>query len=1674
MAENLFDKASYSLIRTNPKLTGNVKVVSDGTDIYLESFSANTRLSSQRYKAFKVDGTNTYDEDVFRFFNSGKFPKEAAYEVFQEFENTSVLSSYGNQYEMFYSAGTRSVASESYSQSLGTLAPLWLNEQIPNYFVIFRLDNPAAVNNINAATENAGTANAQTSVNFSKQVLENCTAIKTFDLSEGTKLGSYIRNYRNQEEFPEVPLNISWRKDEPILWNGISYNSGGFTSSGSYSYSDLIGKDATIMENEYFFTQGFQNNGILLANLLNLEFLFDDPKAPDYSLNRYFGMYVNEIEEGSFDLSGIGFFKNTEKTQLPKIKTITEVSQFLNTSFEITNEEGILLFLDPTKTTTITGLPTPNRVNEVESIFYVKDKEDDFHTIKKGSKWGTDQLRLFDKKIDISLLTGYKEPDTYANATILSRQGLAQMSMKVVGNPTETPAGPGSALAGVGPWPIPAGQQTVSAGNTVQLYSPSGNVLIGATLSSISSSNIIPVDTFIESVSYDYSGLTASPSYPVILNITLNNDVTLDNNSAIQFASPTPIVEHIPNGSTIYFYDGVYLTGFITANTALAPTPGKSTQNFFNPTGTVQEVAQAITTAINKGINENDRFFEASYNDDTVYVICRNGGSRFNQLSFKLDVTYPTQFDSLQSHPLATLTSPKQNFIGGNDTKNALLRVKNGSQKRFVKGNFVQTTGGYAEIGDWVPYTDEPIYDNFNNQIGYKNIDTYAIITCNDNQIEVSRSNQVALYSDYKPSFGRFSFFDVRDFDVDFYSTLYSEEGELVFEKAQYNQSVPGLSGPDYIGISSTPEIRKFYDTGGFFNLVGLLKPSSPEDVVQDYIASEYIRLEENFLTSQAAISRVIPYINKWSWINDGKDVRNHPYRLDLSEAFGLNNFAPSKWDRGQVASGYTHEWYYLSEFPTYFTQDAIKSSWSYIDKAPNDDIPADPLTGQVYVPGTFQRVDKNYFNDYFIVQRFTTGGVTEIDRQLRYGRFKGGDDKNFAETFLRGVRIIAKPKAIGTQKPDFDNASLSYVTNGEFNEYRFSAVLVPNLPDKPETEIKFIKNDKWKTVVMLISVKFDDPCLNGGAEIIDRTSLYSMESKYKVDSNCAPVTPIQYLDSTLQGAIRFDNAQVVGSFYQINGIPDVNGNPTRFLDDLTIGLDGSFPTIEFEDGGATYQISNIQEIVSQSSLIAATVTRNGANWVLPNITPSTYQLIRANYKILQGGFNAYQNRLNQVGFAEIFEAVNMGNPNIVYQTIDKDGNQVLNSDGSLSQTFSIELRAQEDILKAVYVGVLPDPNKPTAFNLTDVIGYDLSLQKAPRLTPIGRHAGYYQPTALSILSFRDPYMNIDFNSGGGTGSSTGSSTGGSIINDEAYKLKVLELCKYKNTQFFSSDSNFGQLKNFFYHKVNEQDPSTILELSAESAFPSLYPLINEWAIDYKDFYAFSSNWEPSYFIKTIDKTLIEDVIGTRSMKEKKSFFGSKSLKVPEKIILETFTPDPFVKAAIKQPSLIDGTFMYQDTPSVTFNQRQVNTVNGRSIQAIKKKPSAPTVSFYIFNQKRLIEYLFPPIKEQFEKYIKDLYGWGNLETLDDDVNRYIEENILKLYKIERIDFYTLASRDDQPDTYSTAQLTNEEKITAGLTINENVSSKTLNTNPFDLRLIYNKRTGFSESYGFSVTIVKK
>ena len=1322
--------------------------------------------------------------------------------------------------------------------------------------------------------------------------------------------------------------------------------------------------DATLIQNEYFFTEGFQRHGLLLANLLNLEFLFTDTNAPDYSINRYFGMYVNEIEEGLFDISGEGFYKNTEKTQLPKIKTINEVSETLNTPFEITNDQGVLVFIDPTRSSTVTGYPTPTRVDETNGIFYVKDKEGSFHTIKRGSLWGTDQIRLFDKKIDISLLAGFKEPDTFADGLLLEGKGKAVCSLKIFG--------------------------ALSTG----------------------------------------------------LEFTFTDTKT----GKIQKANASNIA---------------------------APNPGTSSFNSFCPDGTPQEIAKAISLAINKGIPENERFYEASYNDDVVYIQSRFTGSRFNELTLGINFDiYPADINNVLSYPVTDASTLTVNFVGGGDLTNSRIKVLAGDQDRFIKGNYIQTKDGFGTIGDYVPYLEQPKKDFAGNITGYTDVDNYVIINTDSDQVLITNNGQAALYKDYKSSFGRFSFFPVRDFDYDFYSELYSELGELNQEFFKYNEK--DNTGA-YVGIAANPEVRSFYDEGGFANLIGLLKNADPDTSDDVDITSPYKRLEENFIKAQATASRITPYINKWSWNNDGKDVRNNPYSLNLSEAFSINNFAPSKYTIGQDPVGFTHEWPYLCEFPDYFytgipgvtAANRLTDTWSYVDTAPVDTIETNTSTGAVYTPGTFQRVDHNFFDDYFIINRFKRSGGTAsyyyepICTQIRYGRFEGGDRRNFSETFLRGVRIVAKSRAESKKVPNFNARKLKYVPGGEFNDYKFSVMLIPNAPDKPQTQIKFVKNEKWKTVVMMIFMTLENACVNNsGEQVVDRTTLYSFLSDYQTTDcipNQNPDGSYIYNNGVVQGAISFlaSTYDASANATLIQGMPDANGNPTRFLRDIKVGADGVFTPIRINDvvNGDVYRIFGISKVINDQQLFAGKIEKNGNPFALPAYSPSASNLAVAQYFSEGGGFNTYQDRLTQVGFATMMNNVNRGNPNVVYETIREDGSRVTNPDGTLAQTFSINLRPQEDILKAVYLGVLPDPAKPTVFNLTDIIGYDLSMQKKPRITPIGRHARYYEPTSLDLLYHQDPYSKYDFD---GT------------IPDEAYKKSVYELCEGANATFYlgagtgqSGRELFGIIPNFFYHKVNEEDPSAILELSSESAFLSEYPLINEVGIDYRDYYTFSSNWDAGYFRKNTNKATTEQIYGTRAMLEKKSFFGSKYLKVPQEIILETFVKsDSFNKGAIRQPSLVDGDYM------VSSNNTSIN--------------------FYLFIQKRLKEFLFTPIKEQFLLNIKPEFSFDNDETLDDDVNRYIEDNILRLYKVDKIELYTkeVRARAVNPtnirspltttDDYTTSELTDSEKVNNGLSVANNASSRLLNNNPFDIRLIYNKRKGFTESFGFSVTIIKK
>ena len=1509
MADPILDKASFQLVRTNPKLTTNVKLVVDSSDnLYLDSFNANTDLSNNIYKAFNIDPNSSYEKDVFKFYSQRGLPSSIAYSAYQKNNDISVLPTYDDQYENFYSSGTESISSESYKEDLGVLAPIWLEEQIPDYFVIFRTNGPANVNLVNKTNSNFDVEDATGSSKFSENILENSTIIKTFDLSQKSNIGKYLRNYRSNPLFPQSSLFVSNQADETVLFRGISYEKGGFIEKGDRLFDIFSKEEKTIIETEYLITSGFERNSVICANLINLQFLFNDEYTDEYSINRYFGIYVNAQSEGSFYLDSNAFYLNRlAEKQYPRITSADEISNIKNEKFVVSNTNGIVIYADPNSIETVTGFPNPQRVSEVNSFLYVKDKYKGLHALKKGSKFPENSLRLSDLRTDLGAFTGLDfPPSSSIESEKLSSKG--------------------------------------SAGFYIQINSGT-----------------------------------------------------------------------VRNGLSIEFYDGNEKTHTISCNSTTAPTPGKANQYYFNGNGSAIDIANSILSAINF-YSIDTRFFSACVVENKIIFYSRFSGSRFNRLGFKV-----TENDSTISTYPSHISDQLVNFIGGSDASNSRIKVITTSKNRFIDKLFEagQNIANYVSDG---LYLEEPKFDLSGNIIGFLNLDTYSTIIFDRVDVEISSTGTVSSYSRYKAEFGRLSIFPVRDFDFDFYSQQYSQMGELAEEHDFYNEYVleNGVLAP--VEESSYPQIINFYENGGFSELQPILRNESELDIQQTQeIYSEYDRLFENYNKKLVLPSRTVPYICKWVYDEYGKDVRQKAYRLDYSPGFGIYNFSPSDKDFTQNPQAFTHEWYYLSKVPAYFDQLSLLESWSYFNETVNDN--------QGLTPGFFQNVDTDNFVNYFVVDNLHNDFYDAyFDKQIRFSRFTEGNSANFAEAFFRGVKVIGKKRSESIIDIDNNLSSIKFTDPSYFNDYKFAAILIPNRSDKPDRQIKVIENKKWKTVTLVIFLKVDyeEILPSRDLDVIDRTLLYCLKDKISPNSegDFIPQTSggdYSYEDTIMNGAINFPASKfnIAGQYYVIKGTFSSGGVAPNFTQDINLGPNGKFNDIEFTiDSGPDagfYQISGILDVINNSTLHASTVTKDGSTFNLPYTPFDILNFTGAVYHVVFGGFNVFTSIMNSVSFAAIFAAINNGDPDVIYESVETDGSLNYNQ-------FTLELRAQDFFMKSVYLDPIRDPNKPTSFNLQDTIGYELSISNNARVVPFFRHSGRFNPKFVDVFKFLDPYIEEE--------TDNTSSQGGS---DLLYKERVFDLMRYKNTQLDPSFVYFGIVRNYFYHKVNSVNPGGILELSNTSSFKSLYPLIDEVAINKRDFYIFSSSWDPGYFITNLTKSKTEFAPGTFSSLENKSFMGSKYLKTPQGFVIDEFLSSEYV----------------------------VTEIDNR-------------LSVYLNVQNAVIRYFYTKISSLFEKFVNPSFTLFSQLTVKDYTESYIKKNILPLYRIENIELYIKESRLVQPDDFTTLEISNSEKTAQGLRPVKNFTVSFKDPSQFNLDLIYIKKSGFSVSLGASLTITKK
>lgn len=279
---------SFSILRTNVGLTTNVKLmVSSDYKLYLESIDSATELSQSKYKKMQFSEDNYYDELVPSLFND--LPSDIAFTIKYDNDVDNMFTDFSRQYDDLYNMGCRSIIdNKNYSEEFECFAPLYISaNKLPSNFLIFRVDGPGIID-LNKD-------------NFTSEILANLKCIKNFDLTRNTEIGRWLyTNYGTNTKLPITPFDMDYRNLELSFWNGIDYETGGYTSKSLF-FDSILEYENTFKNLEKIVFDGYKNNKVIFPNIINFSFLFDDRPATmntfrDWSINRYFGFYVDALE----------------------------------------------------------------------------------------------------------------------------------------------------------------------------------------------------------------------------------------------------------------------------------------------------------------------------------------------------------------------------------------------------------------------------------------------------------------------------------------------------------------------------------------------------------------------------------------------------------------------------------------------------------------------------------------------------------------------------------------------------------------------------------------------------------------------------------------------------------------------------------------------------------------------------------------------------------------------------------------------------------------------------------------------------------------------------------------------------------------------------------------------------------------------------------------------------------------------------------------------------------------------------------------------------------------------------------------------------------------------------------------------------------------------------------
>ncbi len=1129
-------KSSFGVLRSNPRISGNLKISVDSSgNLWFNSIDSNDEMSKNQYKGYRISPDGDFAQDVYNFFDEGKTPGDFVFGLKNEKSpKDTYTSTLSDQFDGFYHAGANPLISNLYEEEFSFLAPIRVQRDLPKYFVIFRITDPIDFSYLIPVTsltvgktykvvekygldknsnsylpykiKSSGTEYSSGEIfvasstgfdlvqgqgdvilldsnyniqfigdeqdHFIENILPKSRIVATYSLQEDSKLGKYLSKIRSNINYTQSLIDVKFEKDSLTTYNGVSIKDGVFCKKGEYLNS-VFSADAPIIETDELITDGFKRNGVISHSILNLEFLFNDPDADLYSINRYYGFYVDDIKTGTFRLSADLFFNNSASVNnFPEPKSPYQISDKMTSSYYQQNDNGLRLFVDPDS---IWGyVPTSDDVHTNERLksFYIKDKNRNFYSYKQiknystdatnSDKWGTgttqnDLLIISNKLVDLSVFSGPNSLKTKEYKGEISEEtGRSYSVIKIDGQLL-----PNDAIVLYHPFGVnQIGNRRFDYFVASELTYVRGGWGPGSFTDEGGVYYFHPFGTKSQ-IAEAIAGVLNSVNYKSYRAFAIGNEVIIRTSGSDETNN---------NLFSLFSYRDYY-------NKLSFDRRGKI---FFNDIDVNDLTTDLKFIGGSKYSNtrikiKNEDAYKLSV--DRSYIKTNFGLSKVKFIGKCVDYSdselqYNTIKDYL-THSIVEIQDNTHTVLRGSlgtIITEELVDIETGVFSFYptkdLDVDFWSSTYGKTPTEEYYRYIDvqpdgiTPIYEGID----------YAV---------ANGSTVSYMGSTYGPT-GSYIF---RGGTASNYSLISgNNSGKANVVPLMY---VKDLNQARFFGFNDPlPDLDRFPGFAGLQEIKYLDEASqisSKRDQMNfGKVDNEYDVLKENYLRSLVTRSRVTPYITKWVY-EGGTDVRGNDYRLNSSSAFTPLNFSPGFFSPGRDPLYFTNEWYVLETPPISATSNLIKSSSNYcagsfsLSSVQN----ADPASEDYFL---------NYFTvdgkDFYDLDNVRFSSVESKPIEQRYTWFTYDNSSGFSETLYRGVKVRIKERTEASIQTRETN--LFKTGDQKFNDYKFSCILrAVEDPDpygvtSPVT-FQVHQNEEFKTVTFIITlivsdVRFVDP----------------------------------------------------------------------------------------------------------------------------------------------------------------------------------------------------------------------------------------------------------------------------------------------------------------------------------------------------------------------------------------------------------------------------------------------------------------------------------------------------------------------------------------------------------------------------------------------------------------------